>query len=246
MSRCALALLLLTLPLQAVAAPQKPLVAEPTPQALSPFDDVRRSAERQVKVWQKRAAKLEVAWRADMPGPALLTDLGERLDPARFQDQGLAWAQHNAGLWGLQSADWSVLHVQKGKLRTTLRLSQTALVSGIRVPVLQRGMALTIDAQGQMVSVTSEAVPLGKLTLERIAKADAQKTALKAVLGLREDRNLPLDRVHRCELAVLAGPTEARLVWAVDIVVQAATDRRAVLIDAETGVLLSQRSAVHH
>lgn len=246
MSRPALALLLLVLPLQAVAAPQKPATAEQNPQVTSSFDDARRAAERQITAWQKRSPKLEAAWRADLPGPALLTDLGERLDPVRFQELGLAWAQRNAALWGIGSADLAVLQLQKGKLRTTLRLSQTALVGNQRMPVLQRGMALTIDADGQLLSVATEVLPVGKLNTQRIAKSQAEKAALKAALGLRDDRNLPMDHLYRCDLAILAGPAESRLVWAVDVVVQAATDRRAVLIEAETGVVVSQRQAVQH
>lgn len=246
MIRRALTLLLLSLPLQAAAAPPPAAASAVNPQTLSRFDEVRRAAERQLQLLQKRQPKIEAAWREDLPGPALLTGLGERLDPARFQDLGLAWAQRNAGLWGIAAADLSFMQLQKGKLRTTLRLSQTALVAGQRMPVLQRGMALTIDADGQLLSAVSEVLPVGALATPRIDRSLAQKSAVKAALGLRDDRHLPVDKVHRCELAILAGPGESRLVWAVDVVINPATDRRAVLVDAETGAILSQRQAVLH
>ena len=176
----------------------------------------------------------------------LLTGIDQRLSPARLQDLGLAWAQSTAGLWGVQGGDLTVLQLQKGQLRSTLRLGQTAMVAGQRMPVLQRGLALTIDAEGQVLSVVAEVMPIGKLGPQRIERGQAQKTAVKAALGLRDDRGVPVDRVHRCELAILAGPGEARLVWAVDVVVNPATDRRAVLVDAESGVILGQRQAAQH
>ncbi len=245
MSRSALALLMMILPVQALAAPPPAAPQQDSP-ALSPFDEVRRAAQRQVKAWQKRQPKLDAAWRDDLPGPALLTGIDQRLSPARLQDLGLAWAQSNAGLWGVQGGDLTVLQLQKGQLRSTLRLGQTAMVAGQRMPVLQRGLALTIDAEGQVLSVVAEVMPIGKLGPQRIERGQAQKTAVKAALGLRDDRGVPVDRVHRCELAILAGPGEARLVWAVDVVVNPATDRRAVLVDAESGVILGQRQAAQH
>lgn len=246
MIRRALTLLLMALPFQAVAAPHPAAVPSANPQPLSRFDEVRRAAEKQLQSMQKRQPKLDAAWREDLPGPALLTGLGERLDPARFEERGLAWAQRNAGLWGIAGADLTVLQLQKGKLRTTLRLSQTAMVAGQRLAVLQRGMALTIDADGQLLSAVAEVLPVGTLATPRIDRSLAQKSAVKAALGMRDDRHLPVDRVHRCELAILAGPGESRLVWAVDVVINPATDRRAVLVDAETGLILGQRQAVQH
>ncbi len=176
----------------------------------------------------------------------MILDTGERLDLGRAQEQGLTWAQNHAELWGITAADLQVLQLQTVAQRTTLRLTQTALVAGKRAPVLDRGLNLTLDAKGQLISVTADLLPVAQLASPRVAQSDAKKAAVKAALGARDDHSLPVERVQVCELAVIAGPSEAKLVWAADVVVQPLTDRRAVLVDAETGAVLSQRQTVLH
>lgn len=235
----------------AFAAPRTaPASAAPAPAARGSsaerFAQARKTAEAKVAEWQARVAQLDATWRADLSGPAMLLGTGDQLDPARLQQQGLAWAQQHAELWGVAAADLQVLQVQTVAQRSTLRLTQTALVAGKRVPVLDRGINLTVDAKGQLLSVTAELLPVAALDPARVAQNDAKKAAVKAALGLRDDQGLPVERVQLCELAVIAGPSEARLVWAADVVVHPMTDRRAVLVDAETGAVLSQRQTVLH
>lgn len=210
------------------------------------FAQVRRAAEAQVAHWKTRAPQLDVSWRADLAGPAMILDTADQLDLARAQEQGLNWAQKHAELWGIAAADLQVLQLQTVAQRTTLRLTQTALVAGKRVPVLDRGLNLTLDAKGRLISVTADLMPVAQLGTARVGQNDAKKAAVKAALGARDDHNLPVERVQVCELAVIAGPSEAKLVWAADVVVQPLTDRRAVLVDAETGAVLSQRQTVLH
>lgn len=251
----ALALVLAVAPTAAAAAPNASAERNPAHEsnpasernpAAEQFAQQRSSAERQVAQWKTRAPQLDATWRPDLAGPAMLLGTGDHLDPARLQQQGLAWAQQRAGLWGVAAADLQVLQVQTVAQRSTLRLTQTALVAGKRVPVLERGINLTIDAKGQLISVTAELLPVGALAAARVGQGDAKKAAVKAALGMRDDLGVPVERVQLCELAVIAGPSEARLVWAADVVVQPMTDRRAVLVDAATGAVLSQRQTVLH
>lgn len=234
------------------AAAQAPRHAQPghrdgaADSAAARFAQVRRDAEQQIAQYKARAPGLEVTWRGDLAGPAMILGGGDLLDVQRLQSAGLAWAQQRAGWWGIDPSDLRVLQVQTVAQRTTLRLTQTALVDGQRVPVLERGLVLTVDAQGKLVSVTADLLPVARLAPARVSQADAKKAALKAALGARDDRDLPLERVQLCAWAVIAGPSEARLVWAADVVVQPLTDRRAVLVDAETGAVLSQRQTVLH
>jgi Zn-dependent metalloprotease len=250
----ALALVLAVAPAAANASPsaasatahRTPAAAAAQHPAAGRFAQVRRAAEAQVAQWKTRAPQLDVNWRADLAGPAMILDTGERLDLGRAQEQGLTWAQNHAELWGITAADLQVLQLQTVAQRTTLRLTQTALVAGKRAPVLDRGLNLTLDAKGQLISVTADLLPVAQLASPRVAQSDAKKAAVKAALGARDDHSLPVERVQVCELAVIAGPSEAKLVWAADVVVQPLTDRRAVLVDAETGAVLSQRQTVLH
>lgn len=250
----ALALVLAVAPAAAHASPtastspaqRAPAAAAARNPAAERFAQVRRTAETQVAQWKTRAPQLDVSWRADLAGPAMILDTGDQLDPARVQDQGLAWAQKHAELWGISATDLQVLQLQTVAKRTTLRLTQTALVAGKRVPVLDRGLNLTVDTKGRLISVTADLLPVAQLATPRVGQNDAKKAAVKAALGAREDQGLPVERVQVCELAVIAGPSEAKLVWAADVVVQPLTDRRAVLVDAESGAVLSQRQTVLH
>lgn len=250
----ALALVIAVAPAAAHASPpaasanahRAPTAATARNSGAERFAQVRRAAEAQVAQWKTRAPQLDVSWRADLAGPAMILDTGDQLDPARMQDQGLAWAQKHAELWGISAADLQVLQIQTVAKRTTLRLTQTVLVAGKRVPVLDRGLNLTMDAKGQLISVTADLQPVAQLATARVAQNDAKKAAVKAALGARDVHGLPVERVQVCELAVIAGPSEAKLVWAADVVVQPLTDRRAVLVDAETGAVLSQRQTVLH
>lgn len=249
----ALALVLAVAPMAANAAPttstsaahRAPGAAARNP-AAERFAQVRRTAETQVAQWKTRAPQLDVSWRADLAGPAMILETGEQFDLARAQEQGLAWAQKHAELWGIAANDLQILQFHTVAQRTTLRLTQTALVAGKRVPVLDRGLNLTVDAKGYLISVTADLLPVAQLATARVPQNDARKAAVKAALAMREDHGLPVERVQVCELAVIAGPSEAKLVWAADVVVQPLTDRRAVLVDAETGAVLSQRQTVLH
>ncbi|MEY3015565.1 MAG: hypothetical protein RIT45_4300 [Pseudomonadota bacterium] len=197
-----------------------------------PSDPAHLAAQSAIAVLRRRAPRLQVQWQRDGRLPALLTGLavptqglGADAQPdadALARARGFLLA-HPALVGGAVDA-LAALPVSRSARRTVVRFEARPG----DVPLLDRTLSVTLDAEGRVLHFVSDLPPLAAVPAGSVA-ADAATAAARAV--------------PRLGRALLSTPTPAlwqpagRMlrVWRIDAVVVAGASHLRVLVDAATG-----------
>jgi len=124
-----------------------------------------------------------------------------------------------------------------------VRLNLTLPTPAGDLIVLDRVLVVTFDGAGHLNTVASDLVPLAPAQVGGIGQAEARQIASKAIFAGRESQAL---NAGSARLAVVATLQSTQVVWAVDVVAARAIERYAVLVDSQTGAVLSKRPVAIH
>jgi hypothetical protein len=225
-----------------------PLIAAPAV-ANSPADPVRAihaQAERAFQALQTRFPDADVSWRDGQAGPEVVTGLHIQIPGATTPQQAAeTFLREHQDLLGIPARDLKPMGQSRSRDRVVVRFSQQVQTAVGVLPVLDRYVTVTLDAQGRILTLASDAMPVRPFTLGRVAEPEARTAAVRAALGLHPDQPLPVVQTVQGQV-VVAHPGRALHAWAVDVTVTPRVDRRLVLVDAVTGLVVHQQSVVLH
>ena len=184
---------------------------------------------------------LDVEWKADQPGPAVVTGLRV---PTTGQDttaRGLDFLVRHPWWAPLGVATLHAEAPSESRDRSVARFE--LVVPGPTGPavVLDRSIAVAMDSAGQVLHVVSDAMPVARVPLWRVPAARAARIAGLAHAA-RPDLTRRAPNATSPRAAVIATSTGATPVWAVDV--GGTLDPAVVLVDAASGRVLAQRSLV--
>ena len=191
----------------------------------------------------------DVGWSTGVPGPNLLVGLDIATQGASDEQRAMGAVRGYLDLWGVSVAQLQHLATVRSQGRTTVRYGMAVVTPLGLASVLDRVLAVTLDHNQQVISVSSDLLPVQVPTTVAVPEGAARKAACQATQQGRAQAVTDCSRdpaIQSARLAIAASPDSARLVWALDVWVRAPLDRRAVLVDATTGALLSQRPVAQH
>ncbi|MBI5608949.1 MAG: hypothetical protein HY902_08705 [Deltaproteobacteria bacterium] len=211
-----------------------------SPQALAPL---AQAAQRQAAELQRRYPAAELSWSEAMLGPVAITGLQIDVAGDNVERKALEFAKLHAALWGIRGDDLRLWHTTRSRDRNSVRLNLTVPSNAGELIVLDRVLVVTFDGAGRLITVTSDLVPLGAAQVGPISQAEARQIATKAVFAGRESQ---VTSAGSARLAAVASLQTTQVVWAVDVVASRAIERYAVLVDSQTGAVLSKRPVAIH
>lgn len=212
--------------------------------AAGPHPGLEAMARNAATELQKRYPGADVAWNAGQVGVAVVAGLQVETAGRTPEERARGFLQAWPGLLGVPVSDLTLLRVDRIRNRTYVRFSQTVATPAGRLPVLDRLVAVTLDEGLRVRALSSDALPATGAQAAVVTAEVARDTAVRAVLELRPEAPTPAVAAT-AHSAVLATPQGTRTVWAVDVRLSP-VDRRAVVVDARSGAVLSQRSVVLH
>ncbi len=245
MRRACFAALLTLVPVVTLAeqpASRETVAGRETSDSKSPHALALRAVE-QLRI---RNPDLQASWRPGQAGPEVVTGLRIEIPgvttPERAADTFL---QQNPNLLGIAASDLRHMTVSRSRDRVVVRYSQQAQTATGPLPVLNRYVAVTLDAQGRILALTSDAMPVHPLTIGRVPEAQARVTAIRSALQLGREDPLPVVQVAAMQGIFVQAHRSAH-VWAVDVTVTPRVDRRLLFVDAVSGAVVHSQSLVLH
>ena len=180
---------------------------------------------------------LDVEWKSDQPGPALVTGLHVPTTGADTTARGLDFLQRHAALVPLGAATLHAEPASESRARRVARFELTVPGPAGPAVVLDRSVAVAMDRDGNVLHVVSDAVPVAAAPLWRLSPDRALRHVAMAGHAV-----VPGGRPRAAVVApTLATPAAATPIWVVDI--GGPLDPAVVLVDATSGSLLGQRSS---
>lgn len=218
----------------------------PAGPVLAASPDARTLAQQAFATLQARYPDADASWKSGQAGPEVVTGLQVDVPGARTPEaRARGFLASCPGLLGIGDADLRFTGVSQSRAQVVAQFVQTAATPAGRVPVLDRHVAVTMDASGRVVVLASDAVAIGAIAAGKITAAQAQATVLREVDGVRVG-SVVTDRPVQSAQVVVAFGNRAYLAWAVDVTVTPRIDRRLFVVDAATGRVMSQKSLVQH
>lgn len=244
MRRACLAAFLTLVPVATLADQPRSRVGEDRPAAAS--RDPHALALRAFEQLRLRYPEVQATWRSGQAGPEVVTGLRVEIpgvaSPERTAD---AFLQQNADLVGIAARDLRHMAVSRSRDRVVVRYSQQAHTAAGVLPVFDRYVAVTLDAQGRILALTSDAMAVPLLPIGRVTEAQARETAIRTALELRREDPLPVVQTSAMQGLLVEAP-RSRHVWAIDVTVKPLVDRRLLYVDAVSGGVLHSQSRVLH
>jgi hypothetical protein len=207
------------------------------------LNTLQQVAKRQAVELQRRYPTAELSWSEQMLGPNVITGLQLDVPGDTVERKALQFIKQNEGLWGIHGDNLRLWHTTRSRDRSSVRLNLSVPTSAGELLVLDRVVVVTFDGAGRLITVTSDLVPLGAVQVGSVGEEQARQLAAHAVFGGRENQSASTGSAR---LAVVASLQATQVVWAVDVVASRVTERFAVLVDGQTGAIVSKRSVAIH
>lgn len=241
------------LPVVAVALPLAPLVVASPAQAEHAaavperaVDPLRVQAVREFEQLQARYPGADASWKDGQAGPEVVTGLRVQVPGATSPQQAAeTFLREHADLLGIPAKDLKPLGQSRLTDRVVVRFSQQVQTAAGVLPVLDRYVTVTLDAQGTILTLASDAMPVRRFALGHTTEADARTAAIRAALELKPQQPLPVVQTAQAQV-VVAHPGKSLHAWAIQVTVTPRVDRRLLLVDAVTGQVVHQQSLVQH
>ncbi len=193
------------------------------------------------KQLQARYPAARAVWQPGLAGPQMVTGLAARPTGAHAEARARAFLKSNRPLFGVPDKQLRLLKVERSKLREVARFQQVA--DGLEV--LGRVVALTMDHSGELLTVASDAAPVGTVQRGKMSRQEAMERAVKAVTATPAGSPPPKLATSAREV-VMAGFGDARHAWAVRVVRSRGVEHLRVVVDARHGGILQIRNLVRH
>ncbi len=198
----------------------------------SPNGAIHQRALQAFHALHARSPHAEAEWQARQPGIHMLLGLDEPLLGDTTAQRGERFLRANEALLGVSAGQLRPLAPTVSNQRTVLRYQQIARMGGQELRVLDAEVTLTFDnANGHLLRVLSEAVPVQQLAAGVVTREQAAAKASQSAAGATFARALPA----AAEQAVIVGHRGARLVWVVHVPGASLQDLRTLAVDAVTG-----------
>ncbi len=202
-----------------------------------------QAAQREAAELQRRYPSADLSWSDTLLGPSAVVGLQIDVPGDSLERKALEFAKQHAALWGIRGDDLRLWHTTRSRDRSSVRLNLTLPTSAGSLIVLDRVLVATFDGAGRLITVTSDLVPLAPAPVGPIGQAEARQIATRAVFSSRDGATTSPGSAR---LAVVASLQATQVVWAVDVVGSRAIERFAVLVDSQTGAVLSKRPVAIH
>ncbi len=188
-----------------------------------------------VRLEADRGDNLRVHWPDLRTSPARVSGLRWTHDATSPEAVGAAFIDEFRGLTGVAPEDLSLGETEHTKHRTVLRFRQTW--QGI--PVLGGEVILSLDREGQVLSMASSSTRTDGLDASRdIGQDAAMRAAIERVHRTAEDHPTLATRV------IVPTPGGAVLAWRVVVPTVPMVQKIVCLVDAATGEILKIKDEV--
>ena len=201
----------------------------------------RADIEQAIDVLRDSNPKLRVVYGRGQLGPSVLTGIRLPTDGATPRARADDFLERMSIVLGVPSTQLAFVKVTATRDRNIVRYRQ---VTGDQI-VHGRVVALTLDAEGFVISISSDAHPVSEVLRGELSDDDARKSAAAAALGTDDHTALP-PAPARVERVVIVNGNEAFEAARVLVATRGGAAVLEVLIDTRTGKVASVRPVIKH
>lgn len=174
-------------------------------------------------------------WRLGQPAPSLITGLRIPTAGVTPEHRAQNFVATHAGLIGVPAAELSAQAVQSSAGRVSVRFQQ--VYRGL--PVYQRSLVVTMDTDGNVITLNNSTLPITQLGAPRLSLERA--LTLAHAQTKRASGNLTTSAPER---VIIAQPGHAAEAALVRVAHPGTLQSASLLVDLSTGAIRSLRSGV--
>lgn len=193
-------------------------------------DDVGASHEAAV---QRVLPGARVTMMAFNQGVSKISRVRVATSGATFEARANDFLARHAAAMGLDAQSLRAVRTEAAAGRTVVSYRQ---MHG-ELPIIDRSLSVMMTAEGDVVRVQSDLVPLGDVVQGPVEAATASAIATSALWG-----DVPFAALNAERVVVSLENGRAMVVWAVHVPLRALVDHMVVLVDSRDGQIIEVRN----